>query len=162
QSYLQAWSVGADTAGVYSRTMNAALADDLFDDDYLASRRPDPDAWLEPPFSTLKDTVALVDDLGTDGRPIERLRQQLAFLTRHPRAPYALRPRGIAALDRAQQAAGDDHRAEDGPPRIPTDAWLQQTMGLTSSAAYAQLRTARSLSGLRRTAQALRQGQIGS
>ena len=118
--------------------------------------RPVPDEHRRPPFSSVEAGIDEIDAAGPAGLTSERIRDDLRWLATRQRALEAMQARWLAELDR--------RREERELPDDPTGCapWLQQHLHLTANAAYAQIRTARQLEHLQRTAAALRDGRIGA
>jgi Domain of unknown function (DUF222) len=113
-------------------------------------------AHEHPPFSDVARGLADIDGRGPEGLSAGELRDDLRWLATQQRALEAMQLRWLAALDRREKAVFD------GEFRHAT-RWLCDELKMTSSAAYAQVRTARALDGeLRLTAAALSRGEIGA
>ncbi len=109
----------------------------------------------EDQFSALEQDLRLIEAGAPERLPTTTLRDGVLRLARLQRALEAVGARWLAELDRRvqQQAPPDSLRS--------TSLWLEDALHLTSSAAYAQLCTARQLEHLPLTADALRQGELG-
>ena len=125
----------------------SSLAADLIDAGLAV---PAPEAHRQPPFSSVVDGISAIDGEGPGGLSSERLGDDLRWFAAQQRALEAMQARWLAELD----------RRDDGD-RESSARWLQDNLRLTSNAAYAQVRTARQLEELPRTAAALRGGEIG-
>ena len=115
-----------------------------------------PAAHGRPPFSHVTRGLAAIDQGGPAQLSGAALRDDLRWFATQQRALEAMSARWLAELDRREPASvHDDLRA---PAR-----WLCDELRLTSSQAYAQIRTARALDGeLQLTAAALRRGEISA
>ena len=113
------------------------------------------DAYRVPPFSSVEQGIAAIEADGPQRLATDALREDLRWFIHVQRALEAVAARWLAELDRRQPAA---------PLEDPSSAgwWLQENLRLTSNAAYAQVRTARQLDDLPRTAAALRRGELSS
>jgi hypothetical protein len=118
------------------------------DSDGISS--PTPRAHALPPFSSVEQGLATIEDGGPSGLSSGRLRDDLRWLAAQQCALEALQARWLAELDRRH----DEHES--------STLWLQENLGLTSGAAYARVRTARQLEQLPGTAAALRRGEINA
>src|SRR6266545_422280 len=109
----------------------------------------------EDRFSALEQDLRLIEAGAPERLPTTTLRDGVLRLARLQRALEAVGARWLAELDRRVQ--------QQAPPDSPrsTSLWLEDALHLTSSAAYAQLCTARQLEHLPLTADALRQGELG-
>ena len=116
----------------------------------------DPGAYDSPPFSTVRQGLAALDAEGPEGLCEASLRDDIAWLASVQRAAEAMSARWLAALDRRV------HEVPDGDPINRTATWLHDTLHLTPGAAHAQLRTARTLERLPRTAAAFRAGKLSA
>src|SRR5215467_5746290 len=118
-----------------------------------------PEAHERPPFSDVAQGLASIADGGPAHLSSAALRDDLRWFAMQVRALEAMSHRWLAELDRREQE-------EDGPADRELrhcTRWLCDELKLTSSAAYAQVRTARALDGeLRLTAAALRRGEISA
>lgn len=116
---------------------------------------PVPEAHERPPFSDVAQSLATIDEAGPGQLSSAALRDDLRWFAMQQRRLEALSARWLAELDRREEQDGP----EDELRRCT--AWLTDALKMTSSAAYAQVRTARALDGeLHLTAAALRRGQI--
>ena len=138
--------------GPYTYYMGFALTDLARKTFECGANLIDPDAWKETPHASVEQGLAAIDQRGPHCQSLPRLRTELEWLIRQQRACEALSARWLAAIDR-QCSVEDDESST---------LWLQQNCNLSSSAAYAQLRTAQQLEQLPDTARALRRGDIGS
>src|SRR5215469_3797561 len=115
-----------------------------------------PDAYDAPPFSTVTQNLSLIDTGGPEQLSTDSLHSDLEWFASVQRALDALSARWLAELDRRQ------HEDHDPDPAGPCVQWLHERLHFTPNAAYAQLRMARLLELLPRTAAALRRGEISA
>jgi hypothetical protein len=111
-----------------------------------------PQEHSRPPFSQVAEGIAEIDAAGPGELSAQRLRADLYWMSRQQRALEAMQARWLAELD----------RRDTDPLEGSAELWLEQNLGATSNAAYAQVRTARQLQDLPEVAAAWRAGQIGS
>ncbi|MDQ6773173.1 MAG: HNH endonuclease [Candidatus Dormibacteraeota bacterium] len=97
----------------------------------------------------------MIDEDGPGGLNLNTLRADLRWLARVRTELEAMSARWLAALDRGEQEGGPDALQ-------PCTQWLQDALHLTSSAAHAQVRTARQLTQMPATAGAFRRGEVTS
>ncbi len=111
---------------------------------------PTDQAHQAPPFSLVEQGVAGLDREQPSELSTHRLAADIYWIAMQERALQAHKARRLAELDRRQ----------DGAPREGATTLLEHDLHLTSSSAYAQLRSARMLEHLPATAAALRRGEI--
>src|SRR5215467_8862770 len=107
------------------------------------------------PYARVEQGLGAIDTRGPEELSTDSLRDDLRWFACQVRALEALGARWLGELDRRVQ----DHAEPD--PMGPLVEWLHQTLSITPGAAYAQVRTARTLEYLPRTAAAWRQGELG-
>src|SRR5262245_4473307 len=112
-------------------------------------------ASSRPPFSTVEDCLDRIHADGPELLSTDSLRQDIQWFAAQQRALEAISARWLAELDRRERQAPTD-------PLNSCVAWLQDTLHLTNSAAYGQVRAARSLDQLPRTAAAFRRGELSA
>ena len=109
-----------------------------------------------PPFSTIRQGLADLADEGPEHLSKDSLREDLRWLAEAQRSVEALSARWLAELDRRTQEQ----------PWTECDGslteWLGKALQLTPGAAYAQVRTARTLDALPATARAFGRGQVSA
>src|SRR5262245_45148309 len=129
-----------------------SLADDQPSASLPATTR---NASSRPPFSTVEDCLDRIDADGPQQLSTDSLRHDILWFATQHRALEAISARWLAELDRRERQAPPD-------PLGSCLAWLQDTLHLSSSAACGQLRTARRLDQLPRTAAAFRRGELSA
>jgi len=112
-----------------------------------------PSAYDGPPFSTVEQGLALLDEGGPEHLSVTSLGEDIEWMVRQQRALEAMAARWLAELDRRVE----DRQHDD--LLVSCAEWLHDTLHLTHSAAHAQLRTARALETLPHTAAAFRAGK---
>jgi len=118
----------------------------------LAATSP---AYAEPPFSTVSGGLSQIAESDPAELSADAIRDDIRWFAVQIGALEALSARWLAELDRRMQ--GDDR----GP--FDTCSWfLQESLHLSSNAAYARIRTARQLASMPRTVAALRRGELSS
>ena len=118
----------------------------------LAATSP---AYAEPPFSTVSGGLSQIAESDPAELSADAIRDDIRWFAAQIGALEALSARWLAELDRRVQ--GDDR----GP--FDTCSWfLQESLHLSSNAAYARIRTARQLASMPRTVAALRRGELSS
>jgi hypothetical protein len=117
------------------------------------SERVDP--FSLPPLSHVQEGLQLLENADPDQLTSETLREDLECFVRVQRRFEALTARWLAAIDRRHQA--DPPQYED-----QLQFWLQEKFNLSQSAANGQIRTARQLEQLPRTAKAFSEGELSS
>ena len=109
-----------------------------------------------PPFSTIRQGLADLADAGPEHLSKDSLREDLRWLAEVQRSVEALSARWLAELDRRTQEQ----------PWTECDGslteWLGKALRLTPGAAYAQVRTARTLDALPATARAFGRGELSA
>src|SRR5262249_46739562 len=92
--------------------------------------------YVPPSFASLEEGLAVIDRGGPENLTSDTLREDLKWFTIQQRTLEAMSARWLGELDRReQQAPPDDHHF--------CTRWLSETLKLTPSQAYAQVRTAR-------------------
>ncbi|HYW27870.1 MAG TPA: DUF222 domain-containing protein [Terriglobales bacterium] len=124
---------------------------------YTLAGSPVPDEHRRPPFSSVQDGIDEIDAAGPAELASDRIRDDLRWFALRRRALEAMEARWLAELDRRWHEEGRPEEALNG-----CAPWLQEQLQLTPGAAHAQVRTARQLQHLRRTAAALREGLISA
>jgi hypothetical protein len=119
----------------------------------------DSDGYVPPSFASVEEGLAVIDRGGPENLPSDTLREDLKWFTIQQRALEAMSARWLGELDRREQQASADDTVDDF---FSCTRWLSETLKLTPNQAYAQVRTARMLEQLQRTAGAFRRGQISS
>lgn len=125
----------------------------------------DQNATGRPHLAMVEQGIQGIQQEDPDQLDAETLRRDIRWLAAQQRALEAGQARWLAALDRRQrQAAADAQDPQDPQPVLDPSCewWLQEQLNLTSNAAYAQLRTARQLELLPRTADAFRRGLLSA
>src|SRR5215470_4264190 len=116
------------------------------------------DPYVPPSFASVEEGLAVIHQGGPETLTSKALREDLKWFATQQRCLEAMSARWLAELDRREQLASegseDDHQS--------CARWLSETLKLTPNAAYAQVRTARMLSSLNWTADALRRGEISA
>src|SRR5262245_10554585 len=98
-------------------------------------------ASSRPPFSTVEDCLDQIHADGPEQLSSDSLRQPILWFVTQQRTLEAISARWLAELDRREQQAPPD-------PSASCVAWLQDSLHLSNSAAYSQLRSARKLEQL--------------
>lgn len=109
-------------------------------------------AYDGPPFSSVERGIAAIEADGPERLTATAIQEDLRWFASVQRALEAASARWLAELDRRPLPDRAD----------PCHLWLQDTFHLTPNAAYAQVRTARQLQELPRTAAALRRGELST
>ena len=123
--------------------------------DALAPKTDRVDPFALPPLSHVQEGPQLLENADPDQLTSETLHEDLECFVRVQRRFEALAARWLAAIDRRHQA--DPPQYED---RL--QFWLQEKFNLSQNAASGQLRTARQLEQLPRTARAFGEGKLSS
>ena len=129
--------------------------------------------WLSPlssetfanhPFSTVEQGLYEVDADAPEHPSPACLRAEIEWLLSIQRSVEAMAARRLARLDRLEQESASPSRGPGAPPDPDAGCarWLHDRLQLTPEAAHAQLRTARQLEDLPRTAAAQRRGQLSA
>ncbi len=126
---------------------SAALTETLPLDEPFAS------VYVHPPYLTVEQGLSFVDLDGPEGLSPEALRGDLVWLASIQRRAEAMSARWLAELDSRQVDRSPD-------PTSSCSDWLHDTLHLTPSAAYAQVRMARRLQSMPATAAALARGEL--
>ena len=113
---------------------------------------------MPPSFASVEEGLAVIHRGGPETLTSKALREDLKWFATQQRCLEAMSARWLCELDRREQLASD--ASEDDYESCAR--WLSETLKLTPNAAYAQVRTARMLSSLGWTADALRRGEISS
>ena len=120
-----------------------------------AADPPSTNATPRPPLATVEECLGRIDAEGPRQLATDALRDDIRWFAIQQRALEAMSARWLAELDRREREAGPD-------PVNSCVHWLQDTLHLTNGAAYGQVRNARRLEQLPRTAAALRRGELSA